>query len=275
MKTNFYLLILLILSATALCGCAHQYNGGTGSYGDLQRLRKGYNTTGKTDGISKIRRLALHDTAMSISARCALAWRAKQINGELSTKIAVLDKSFDFNVMLLDNNVLPPVLMEGREVLNLAGPDVIRLADRVYRIESQARFVTTPPTWRDYLWMNYPQPDIPDRSLLPKNAKERYVWLRAIELGWREGINQGNAIFAENVARLKRDYSGMILYRKLYAQHMVTAPYVATTSLGVTGGGSNMRINDKILRITALPSLQANSNAWRPVISNDNAVDAR
>jgi defect-in-organelle-trafficking protein DotC len=278
MKKIFYLLLVIIFTLT-LPGCCfmNRCKGGTGDYSSLRGLCHGGCKAGaRGDGVGKIRRIALHDTGMSISARCALAWRAKQINAELLTKVALLDHSFNFNNLILDNNVLPPVLMEGREVLNLAGPDVIRLADRVYRIETQAHFVTTPPTWRDYLWMNYPQPDIPDRSLLPRNAKEREIWLEAIHLGWEEGVRQANAIFDENVARLRRDYAGMILYRKLYAQHMVSAPFVATTNLGVTGGGANMRVNDKVLRITALPSLLPNSNTWRPVINNDEAApDAR
>lgn len=275
MKTIWYCLLILatILSSGCTSYCA---KGGTGSYAALRGLCNSSYVSGKGDGINKIRRAALLDTGMSISARCALSWRARQINAQLLTKTALLDHSFNFNNLLLDNNVLPPVLMEGREVLNLASPDVIRLTDRVYRIESQAHFVTTPPTWRDYLWMNYPQPEIPDRSLLPKNARERAFWLNAVQLGWQEGIRQANAIFDENVARLKRDYNGMILYRKLYAQHMVSAPFVATTSLGVTGGGASMRVNDKILRITALPSLQATPNSWKPVINHDEAApDAR
>ena len=72
-------------------------------------------------------------------------------------------------------------------------------------------------------------------------------------------------IFTDNLARLKRDYAGMVLYKKLLAQHMVSAPFVARTELGVTGGGSDMRINDQVLRITALPSLQSNSRKWKAI----------
>ena len=59
----------------------------------------------------------------------------------------------------------------------------------------------------------------------------------------------------------------MILYRKLLAQHILTPPYVSQADLGITGGGNDMRINDRVLRITAIPQLQTNTKKWAPVMS--------
>jgi defect-in-organelle-trafficking protein DotC len=59
----------------------------------------------------------------------------------------------------------------------------------------------------------------------------------------------------------------MILYRKLLAQNMLTPPYVSQADLGITGGGNDLRINDRVLRITSIPQLQTNAKNWRPVIS--------
>ncbi len=52
--------------------------------------------------------------------------------------------------MMLPNNVLCPVLAESRQTLNVATGEALRLADRNYKIIHQARFVSAPPTWRDY-----------------------------------------------------------------------------------------------------------------------------
>ena len=61
----------------------------------------------------------------------------------------------------------------------------------------------------------------------------------------------------------------MILYRKLLAMNMVSPPYVSNTELGVTGDGDEIRIDDRVLRITALPALNINSNEWRAAVAKD------
>ncbi|MCW5589619.1 MAG: type IV secretory system conjugative DNA transfer family protein [Legionellales bacterium] len=81
-----------------------------------------------------------------------------------------------------------------------------------------------------------------------------------------QGIKQANMIYNDNLNRLQRDYRGMVLYRKLLAENMVSLPYVAQTDLGITNENGEMRVNDQVLRITALPNLQSNSQTWNPVI---------
>lgn len=220
----------------------------------------------KAFDINRVRSKALEETAVSIGAQAGLAYRAKQINVLLSHSTKQLDRVFNFNDLLLENNVLPPVLVEGRRTLKINGEDVIRAADRVYEIQRQPRFVTAAPTWRNYLWMSFKKPQMPDVSLLPRTYWERQLWNDYIQKGWQQGIKQANEIYTSNLARLKRDYNGMILYRELLAQNMVTAPFVAKTNLGVTGGGHSMRLNDRVLRITAKSSLNADSKTWRPVL---------
>ena len=53
---------------------------------------------------------------------------------------------------------------------------------------------------------------------------------------------------------------------------MISAPYVSSTELGVTGDGTDMRINDQVLRITELPKLQTDSKGWKAIVvkQNDN-----
>lgn len=222
--------------------------------------------------VNAIRAQALRDTAMSLAAQTALAVRAKQINAILDKDAATLSQAFNFRGLILSSNVLPPVLQESRSSLNLADDTTIRLSDRTYRILNQARFVTAPPDWRDYLWMNYVAPQRPNNTLLPKDAAELAIWNQGVDLGWQEGVRQANEIYAENLARIRRDFAGMVLYRKLLAQNMVSAPYVAQSKMGVTGGGDELRINDQVLRITALPQLQGNSKVWKPAFNSQNSA---
>jgi defect-in-organelle-trafficking protein DotC len=177
-----------------------------------------------------------------------------------------LDSIFNFNAMVLSHGVMPPVLVEGDNSLNLADATTIRVADKTYRIVEQAHFSTTPPNWREYLWLSYEAPKLPIKNLLPKNAEEQKVWQDSVHSGWEKGIEQAYSIFQQNMARLKRDYAGMILYRKLLQMKMINAPYVSRTELGVTGNSENMRINDQVLRITELPQLQIQPKNWKAIV---------
>lgn len=242
-----------------LTGCAktQQYN--------LNNLMDLTSNTGRTR-MAPMRTQGLRETALSVGARGGLAWRAREINLVLLQNEPLLYRIFNFQAMMLEKNVLPPVLTEGRNTLNLAGPDVIRLADRTFQIIQQAKFVTAPPTWRDYLWLSFTVPDMPDKSLLPRTREERFVWKQYVLIGWKAGLQQGELIFKENLGRIKRDYEGMIRYRTLLAQRMVSPPFVGELDMGVTGGGSDLTVNDRILRITALPALQPDSRNWRTEI---------
>lgn len=228
-----------------------------------EQLKNAYGVKDGEAAIGALRAHALRETALSLGARGGLAERALQINGTLLNYEPLLDKVFQFNGMLLDNNVLPPVLVEARNTLNLSGGDAIRAADRTYKILSQAKFISAAPTWREYLLMSYDIPTMPDRSLLPRNKPERIMWENDLEEGWRAGLQQAELIFVENINRLVRDYKGMILYRNLLAQRIVSEPYIATLDMGVTGGGNDMTVNDRLLRITSFPQLQADSSSWK------------
>lgn len=265
MKKRLIPIFVISLTTLSLTGCIKK-SIDTAKLSDLEKLST-HTISQDSAAVNSIRLQALRDTAMTIGAQSGLADKAKQLNVTLEARAQHLSQVFNFDGMMLPHNVLPPVLVEGRDSLNLATEDSIRIADMTYKIENQARFATTAPTWRSYLWMDYKKPPIPDVSLLPKNQDERKVWKRYVDKGWRQGAEQAEAIFKENLARLKRDYSGMILYRKLLAQNIVSAPFVAKTNLGVTGGGSHIRVNDQVLRITALPTLQADSKRWKPAFS--------
>lgn len=252
-----------ILNLSACSYCCKKDTCLTQGLGELQKL----NNAGKQSfKVSVIRSASLRDAAMSIGARGGLAARGNQINCILLKNEPYLYRVFNFNGIMLDKSVLPPILAEGRNTLQLSGTDAIRISDRIYTILAQAKFVTAPPTWRDYLWMSFPSPDVPDRAMLPRTPAERGLWKKYIAEGWKCGIQQADLIFRERLSRLKRDFEGMLLYRTLLAQNMVSPPFVAELDMGVTGGGSDLTVNDRVLRITAFPALQNDSSNWKAEI---------
>ena len=56
------------------------------------------------------------------------------------------------------------------------------------------------------------------------------------------------------------------LYRKLLQERMISPPFVSRTELGITGNGSDMRVNDQVLRIVELPKLQTSGRNWKAVV---------
>lgn len=227
-----------------------------------------------TSNINEIREQALHETATTLGAQGGLAWRSQQINNALTKEAVYLDHVFNFQSLLIHHNVLPTILVENDGQLNLDNDDTVRVSDKTYKIVSPARFVTTAPTWRDYLWMNFKRPDQPDITLLPKTPEEVQVWNFYLRKGWKEGLKQADAIFSANLSQLKRDYLGMVLYRKLLSQHMVTPPFIAKSNYGVTGNSQEIDIGDSVMRITKHSELRPNSNEWKPVITISNQGDA-
>ncbi len=236
----------------------------------LNKYHSANNMSRNNSSMSGLRYQALREAALSTGARAGLAWRAKQINAINYRHERQLDLIYNFHAMMLDDNVLPPVLIEGRQTLDQSSDDVIRVSDRAYTIQSQARFVTMPPTWREYLLLSYKDPDVPDVSLLPRTDSEKEVWDRYLDEGWQAGLTQADVIFAENLGRLKRDYEGMVRYRSLLAQNMVSLPYVAKQNMGITSGDSQMAINDRVLRITALPQFITAGNEWIAQVTPEN-----
>lgn len=267
-------LIFFSISCTLLSGCKSVRD--VEEIGPLDQLyvienlnQESFEEETGEDG--KMRNQLLRDTAQSVGARGGLAARTKQINADLEKQSEYLTNVFNFQGLMLPNNILPPVLVEGRDALNLDTPYSIRVADRNYRIVKQAKFVTAVPTWQDYLIVPVQEPEPPAKSLLPKDDDEEEIemWHEYTRKGWQQGIEQADAIYAENIARLKRDYTGMIRYRKLLAQNMVSPPLVAEKDMGVTGGGDQLAVNDRVLTIKALPALKADTQEWKPIVVDE------
>ncbi len=265
--------IAVILLAVGCSSTSHRRAqvGNMDSLAGLQAMSAPKKARGRTHlpAMGKIREMGLKETALSLGAQSGLAARAKLIDDQLVRQARRLDAIYNFNALILEHNVLPPVLLEGQNTLNLANTQNIRISDRTYKVSKQARFITTPPNWRQYLWMDFNQPEYPNVTLLPKTREEHELWKHFVEKGWKNGVEQADSILEESVARIKEDFHGMILYRKLLAMNMVSPPYVSHTDLGVTGDGDEIRIDDRVLRITALPALNVNSKEWRAPVEVD------
>lgn len=216
-----------------------------------------------------IRGDAIKEAALSYGARGGLAWRTWYIRKELETRARYMDKVFDFRQLLIPAQsgllIEPPVISEAMDatLIDNRGLDAA-LADRVLNINQNAKIVTAPRTWRFYLERQWGDTTPPPDILRPANQEERNIWEERVRQGWDKGIEQADEIFQADINKLVADFQGMVRYRSLLAQGMVSPPFATQTDRGVTGDGNTMRIGDRALSITELPKLQTGYSKWQP-----------
>lgn len=225
------------------------------------------------DSVSEMRKIALREIATQLGASNGLAFRMNQLKQETNVKAAELDRLFNFSHMTIDNGVLAPVLTEGLANYAQNSDDQVRIADKIYKIEIPAKFVSVYPTWRSYLRFSFPSFETPDKAYLPQNDTEKYVWDEAVQEGWKKGIAQANRIYENDYAKLERDYLGMVKYKILLAEGLITPTIIAKQNLGITGGGKEMSVNDQIFRITDHSALNPDNKAWKVEYPVTNQTD--
>jgi len=224
----------------------------------------------KTDLMGlQIRSDAIREAALSYGARGGLAYRTFEIQRRLAEYDESLGKTFNFSRLLISAPsgllIEPPIVSEAqRAVLVNAGGQAAAVADRIYRINRVARIVTASRNWHLYLERNWGRVDPPPGLLLPKDDNERALWRVYVKEGWQAGVKQADDIFQTDLDRLTNDFIGMIRYRELLAQGMISPPYALADERGVTGGGAEMRVGDRGVTITGPASLIPRSDAWTP-----------
>lgn len=236
----------------------------------LESLQKIQGTEQKQEAGFRGRVEAQKEAALSFGLRGGLAWRTYEINQRLQRYAEPLSRTYDFRQLLMSAPggvyVEPPVIEEQLEALKIADQgQSAALTDKILTISANARLVTTARDWRTYLERSWGPPELPPNQLLPKTPEEQANWAKWVKEGWGKGIEQADDIFAEDMARLNRDFTGMVRYRKLLAEAVVSAPYAGLVERGVTGGGVEMRIGDRAVSITGPAQLKTQSETWRPI----------
>ncbi len=241
---------------------------GPQSYRELQEIES--ETVFDAEDISQeIRKGAQKEAALSYGARAGLSKRTYEIRQYLINQERSLDKIYDFRRLLLraPSGLLmePPIIDEALDNLIIDdGGQGAAVADRILNIDRPAKIVTAARDWRTYLerqWGDVPPP--PD-ILLPQDYTERVNWRKWVEKGWREGYAQAEEIFQTDLDRLVADFRGMVRYRVLLAQDMVSAPFALHEDRGITGGGNELRIGDRAVKITGPSELKPGAETWQP-----------
>ena len=253
----------------------------------------------RADEIPLIRAEAIKEAAASLGARGGLARKLHEISEILNAKKDVLDRQFDFAKLTLsiamekgkplthpdpkNGNgeyamILPPVVVTGVDADSFPNEDEMRIADRTYKIINKAKIVPVDkqtklpvvPNWRNYLIFSFTEIQKPHESLLPRNESEKRLWDEWVKKGWDDGYKLGDRMFKDGYAKLRRDFAGMEEYHLAYSEGKISRPQVAQLFMGITGGGTELRENDRVVRITDHSSFETNSDKWinsaKPII---------
>ena len=277
MRGIFLPTLLLVCALSLPFGAAHAAKPDT--FGDippppsaeqLKSIKRQAKVT--EDGVvpmpMEIRKDAMREAALSYGARGGLAWRTYHIRQEMETRARYLDQVFDFRQLLIaapsGMMIEPPIISESLDAMAIEqGGQNAAVADRVLNIGRNARIVSTARTWRAYLERQWGEVSPPPELLLPSTGEEQVQWDMWFDEGWKAGVEQADEIFQADLNKLTADYQGMVRYRTLLSQGMVSPPLALQVDRGVTGGGSEMRIGDRGLSITG-SSLQAETQEWSP-----------
>lgn len=218
----------------------------------------------------KIRQDSMKEAAFSYGARGGLAWRTREIMLVLEDHDDAMEKAFDFKQLLVQapSNMMiePPIVSESLNnfIVSQSG-DTAAVSDVMYNIARQAQIVSTSRNWRQYLWREWPSEiEPPPNILLPENARERKLWREWVHKGWLEGLQQANDIFEADLNLLVADFEGMVRYRVLVAENKISSPDTIIEDRGITGGGDQMRIGDRAIKITNPARLKRGAKTWKP-----------
>ena len=232
--------------------------------------QQGTDLTEEERAAMKIRADALREAALSYGARGGLARRTWEIRQELNLSEHDLDRTYDFKHLLISAPsglmIEPPVVTESQQNLIISGDgQQAAVSDILLKIGREARIVAAARDWRTYLERDWGKVESPPDVLLPRTEQERLAWAQWVAQGWEAGYNQADEIFQADLDRLVRDYTGMVRYRSLLAQNMISAPFALQEDRGITGGGEELRIGDRALSITGRSQLQADHARWQAI----------
>jgi defect-in-organelle-trafficking protein DotC len=222
-------------------------------------------------GIAQKRMEVLRDAATAYAAQAGFERRAYEIMDELERKSAQLSEQFKFNEVVYTapreaGFIVPPVVTHATAALTItkSGRESVA-ADKYYRIEKPGRIVGIAPTWRDYLVMPLDKASDPDDRLLPVDKDERSVWDKYMAEGWRAGFKQAEEALEINLALLKRDYGGMIEYRRLVDAGLMKSLLISSSEVRAKGTADELFIGQRRVRIENDATFVTDPKNWKPV----------
>lgn len=235
---------------------------------DLSSIEFDNGVDDPSGGMERIRIDALREAARSLGSQHGFARRAWEIAQLLERRSPELSSAYDFNRVALSTSgvpgfMLPPVVARTFDEYVLdRGSRSASHSDEHFEILKAAFLSPVVPTWREYLLIHSQAPRELPRSLKPRGERETGKFREWVNEGWDAGIAQAEAEFAKRVARLRRDYEGMLEHRRLVALGMMSPALIESESLGVTGDTGSMSVDSHGLRIIEDAEFNLDDDFW-------------
>lgn len=254
--------IIVAAAALLMSGCTQTSQ--SDQLEDIKNLSA--SNTEHVTQIESIRYDMLRETALAYSSQRAFAHYAQKVNEALQEQERILNNTFNFQPLLLKNQIVPPVIEQSDHQLRKKHDQLISVADRSYHILKPAYFQTAPLTWRDYLLIDILPVALPDKSLLPQNSLEQSVWADFSEIGWQAGKQQAYMTVEENLKQLVKEFRGMVHYHRLLVQGIVTSPKIREFNHGITADSERLNINQRTLTIDVPTHFNESAELWHSFV---------
>ena len=174
-----------------------------------------------------------------------------------------LDTVYDFGPLMIQGRVVPTVITEVRDMYHQEGDDVIKLSGVEYNIESQARFSSVVPTWKEYFEYGAGSTSQSNITLgLQIKGDEEHLFRESIRQGYEEGIEAANTMFKHSFEKLNRDYTGMLRFNTFVKQGMISMPIIAKSDIEITNTGTRLTMDETLLRLTVLSRFNSQMDSW-------------
>lgn len=236
-----------------------------------KRLKALHEVTAKTaykkkkTQVSALRHDAMKVSAFSWGAQEGMYWRYQTILDLQEENSLWLHAIADFNKFLVDGKMLMPVISKAERMFQQNNDSSVRTISVSYTLEKPSRLVLQAPTWRDYLVRPAEEPVKPHDALFPRTKIESVIWADALTRGWDAGVDQANQIHDIDLRRMHADIDGMLQFRLLLAQNIVTLPVYRNSRYDVikVEGGRTIHLNDVVYEITEQSEF-TDTQKWEP-----------
>lgn len=170
-----------------------------------------------------------------------------QIQEYLEVNEIALDGIFSFERLTVDGKITYPVVIESERIYEQIDGDKTRRVRTMYRIHSQPKMVSAPPTWREYLVRAPIQPDLPNPAVIPSKDQELLrIWRETVANSFGEGVISARRTYEMDLARLRRDIIGRMNFDVLARKNIVSRPQLHVNELGVVSDSTTLSIGDSI-----------------------------
>lgn len=237
---------------------------------ELMNLSPSMVARGDGSEISTARQNLLKTSALTLGVAVGVSVESTRYNNLWTKYSELYDRFINFEALLIEGdsgrNIVPPVVMSMGDSRSVgAGGQVFRVAEAVYRIIEQPRFVIGSPSWRDYLKLEIVKPEMPASGYLPSDSREAEIWKTFLVQGYLKGIETTHHRVNARYRLLTSHYTGMVLYHLMRDFNMISEPTVeyAHNPVLATHSGSVMAIDDSIYVLSVQPTLNHDRESWK------------